>query len=190
MKWATPSHLEVTYDGKADLGLQVVKYSGIDISVRDLSGKTTNALLRQNKYPVSTIGAWEGPERILNIYAGDRCVRQTWWHNRKPHVFTFKYMVTAQGQIRETVVKEPNGTLRRVVFDANGYQTRDTYMPAIGEPLSISFNRDSSTNNLKTISVTCSGKNASRRLTAPVGLARSGEAERNQLLSLCRDVSR
>jgi YD repeat-containing protein len=135
-------------------------------------------------------GAWEGPERILNTYAGDRCVRQTWWHNGKPHVFTFKYALTAQGQIRQTEVKEPNGIVRRVMFDANGYQTRDTYMSATREPMSISFNRDSSTNNLKTITVTCSGKNATRRLTAPVGLARSGEAETNQLVSLCRDVTR
>jgi hypothetical protein len=135
-------------------------------------------------------GAWEGPERILNVYAGDRCVRQTWWHNGKPHVFTFKYALTAQGQIRQTEVKEPNGIVRRVMFDANGYQTRDTYMSATREPMSISFNRDSSTNNLKTITVTCSGKNATRRLTAPVGLARSGEAETNQLVSLCRDVTR
>jgi hypothetical protein len=37
MNWETPSHLEVTYDGHANLGLQVVKYGGIDISVRDLS---------------------------------------------------------------------------------------------------------------------------------------------------------
>jgi YD repeat-containing protein len=135
-------------------------------------------------------GAWEGPERILNVYAGERCVRQTWWHNGKPHSFAFKYAITDQGEIRETEVKEPNGTVRRVMFDTNGYQTRDTYIPVTGEPLSIRFNRDSNTNNLKTITVTCSGKNASRRLTAPVGLARSGEAETNQLVSLCRDVSR
>lgn len=44
MKWVAPSHLEVTYDGHADIGLQVVKYGGIAISVRDLSAKTTNAL--------------------------------------------------------------------------------------------------------------------------------------------------
>ena len=37
MKWETPSHLDVTYDGHASLGFQVVKYGGIDISVRDLS---------------------------------------------------------------------------------------------------------------------------------------------------------
>lgn len=87
-------------------------------------------------------------------------------------------------------MKEPSGTLRRVSFDANGYQTRDTYIPVTGEPLNISFNRDSNTNNLKTITVTCSGKNASRRLTAPIGLARSGEAERNQLVFLCTNQSR
>ena len=37
MNWKTPSHLEVTYDGHANLGFQVAKYAGIDISVRDLS---------------------------------------------------------------------------------------------------------------------------------------------------------
>lgn len=135
-------------------------------------------------------GAWEGPERILNTYAGDRCVGQTWWHNGKPHLFRFKYAVTVQGQIRETEVTEPDGTLRRVKFDANGYQARDTYIPITGEPLSISFNRDSSTNNLKTITVTCSGKNATRRLTAPVGLARSGELAEERLVYLCRTQSR
>jgi len=43
MKWATPTHLEVMYDGRADLGFQVVKYAGIDISVRDLSSKAISA---------------------------------------------------------------------------------------------------------------------------------------------------
>jgi len=42
MKWITPSHLEVTYDGHATIDSQVDKYDGIDISVRNLSSKTTN----------------------------------------------------------------------------------------------------------------------------------------------------
>lgn len=168
--------VQYTYDDKGRL-----------VKVLTATGKTfTYRYDPQNRMT----GAWEGPERILNLYVGDRCVRQTWWHNGKPHIFTFKYALTAQGQIRQTDVREPNGTLRRVTFDPNGYQTRDTYVPATGEPLSISFNRDSSTNNLKAVTVTCSTKNASRRLSAPVGLARSGEAETNQLVSLCRDVTR
>jgi hypothetical protein len=38
MKWLTPTHLEVAYKGHATLGFQAVKCSGVDISVRDLSG--------------------------------------------------------------------------------------------------------------------------------------------------------
>jgi hypothetical protein len=38
MKWITPTHLEVTYNGRlADLHFQVVKYAGVEISVRDVS---------------------------------------------------------------------------------------------------------------------------------------------------------
>jgi hypothetical protein len=42
MKWASPSHLEVTYDGRAaNLEFQAVKSNGVEISVRDLSGEVT-----------------------------------------------------------------------------------------------------------------------------------------------------
>ncbi len=45
MKWGTPSHLDVTYNGHAaTLDFQVVKCAGIDISARDLSSVTTNNL--------------------------------------------------------------------------------------------------------------------------------------------------
>jgi hypothetical protein len=37
MKWTTPTHLEVTYDGHVELGFQVVRYANIEISVRDRS---------------------------------------------------------------------------------------------------------------------------------------------------------
>jgi hypothetical protein len=41
MNWVTPSHLDVTYDGNARLDFQAIKMDGIDISVRNLSTKTT-----------------------------------------------------------------------------------------------------------------------------------------------------
>jgi len=44
MTWITPSHLEVDYNGHASVYFQVVKYAGIDISVRDLSRLPTNDL--------------------------------------------------------------------------------------------------------------------------------------------------
>lgn len=37
MKWASSSHLEVSYTGRATVDIQTVKFGGVDISVRDLS---------------------------------------------------------------------------------------------------------------------------------------------------------
>jgi hypothetical protein len=42
MKWVTPSHLEVTYNGHASVDLQVVKYGDVSISLRDLSSAATS----------------------------------------------------------------------------------------------------------------------------------------------------
>jgi hypothetical protein len=43
MKWLSPSHLEVTYNGHPSLDFQAIKCAGIDISVRDLSSNTMNS---------------------------------------------------------------------------------------------------------------------------------------------------
>lgn len=44
MKWLTPAHLEVPYDGReGTLEFQAVRYQGLDISLRDLSSKATNS---------------------------------------------------------------------------------------------------------------------------------------------------
>jgi hypothetical protein len=60
MKWETPSHLEVTYDGHANLGFQVVKDGGIDISVRDFS--STEALSPDGRWLASArTTRWFGP---------------------------------------------------------------------------------------------------------------------------------
>lgn len=37
MRWMSPSHLDVTYDGHASLDFQAIKYAGVDISVREFS---------------------------------------------------------------------------------------------------------------------------------------------------------
>ena len=42
MKWLTPTHLELTYKGNTTVDFEAVKWAGIDITVRDLSGETTN----------------------------------------------------------------------------------------------------------------------------------------------------
>jgi YD repeat-containing protein len=130
-------------------------------------------------------GAAEGDQRILNVYDGERCSRQTWWKKGVPHVFNFKYVVDEHNQVRETDVREPDGSLRRVKFNASGYTESQTYNVARKNQISVNYNRDSQSNNLKEVTVTCGGTNSSRRLTSPIGPARSGEAETDLLVSLC-----
>lgn len=42
MKWITPSHLDVAFNGRAKVDFQVVKYGDVDISLHDLSDRTGN----------------------------------------------------------------------------------------------------------------------------------------------------
>jgi len=41
IEWLTPTHLQVSFSRHPELDLQVVKYAGIEISVRDLSRVTS-----------------------------------------------------------------------------------------------------------------------------------------------------
>jgi hypothetical protein len=41
--WLTPAHLEVTFSGHPNLDVQVVKYAGIEISVREDTSATNTA---------------------------------------------------------------------------------------------------------------------------------------------------
>ena len=55
MKWVTPSHLQVTYDGHADLYFQAVRYVGINISVQDLSSEPPTARIQSSPLPLSPL---------------------------------------------------------------------------------------------------------------------------------------
>jgi hypothetical protein len=134
--------------------------------------------------------AWEGSDKVLNSYEGDRCAHQIWWHKGVPHSFTFKYLVDEKGRIRETHVVQPNHSLRRAKFNANGYTELEVYNEGRPNQINVNYNRDSNTNNLKNVTVTCAGRNQTRRLTAPVGPARSGELETDLLISICANKGR
>ncbi len=41
MNWLTPSHLEVTYDGKAEVVFQVVKLADAEVSLRNTSDEAS-----------------------------------------------------------------------------------------------------------------------------------------------------
>ncbi len=44
MKWLSPSHLEVTYNGRATLNLQLTDYDGIEVSLKVTSSETGRVL--------------------------------------------------------------------------------------------------------------------------------------------------
>jgi hypothetical protein len=39
LKWVSATHLEVTYSGRPDIYLQVGKYQGVEITLRNLTGR-------------------------------------------------------------------------------------------------------------------------------------------------------
>jgi hypothetical protein len=41
MRWLTPSNLEVTYNGKATVNLQVARFAGVNVSLRDWSQESS-----------------------------------------------------------------------------------------------------------------------------------------------------
>ena len=42
MKWVSPSHLEVTYNGRASINLQLPNYDGVEVSLKAPSRSSTN----------------------------------------------------------------------------------------------------------------------------------------------------
>ena len=110
--------------------------------------------------------------------------------NGVPHVFKLKYRLDDQGQVRRNGCAGARCSLTRASFNANGYTTREVYSVGRNDQINVSCNRDSQTNNLKDETVTCAGTNQTRRLTAPVGPARSGEFTADFLMSLCQGGTR
>jgi len=67
MTWVTPTHLEVTYDGHADLYSQVAKVGDIDISVRDLSSVEARSP-DGNWLAISSTERHSGADNETNVY--------------------------------------------------------------------------------------------------------------------------
>ena len=57
MKWVTPTHLDLTYNGRASLDFQVVKCGGVEISVRVVPDPGSRRL----QSSVSTLCCWSHP---------------------------------------------------------------------------------------------------------------------------------
>ena len=78
-----------------------------------------------------------------------RVIKQTQGDNS---VFQFSYTTDpTTGNITQTDVTDPRGTIRRTTFNSNGYKTSEVY--AVGQPEqeTITYNRDANTNLLTSV---------------------------------------
>lgn len=130
---------------------------------------------------------FERGEVIRNFYDQDLCVRQLWSFRKKRMVFKFKYIFDNQKRHVETDVGEPDGTVRKVVFNEHGYPVSDTRHLGRKDEAALIYRRDSRTNALQNLTVTCSSKQITLRLTKPIGRLQVGESEDDpeELLALC-----
>jgi YD repeat-containing protein len=133
------------------------------------------------------INIFEGDQVIHNFYDHDLCIRQPWSRGKSRAKFSFKYVLDSQNQHVETDVTEPDGTLRKVVFNENGYVVSDTRHSGRRDEASLVYMRDSETNNIRGITVACGTKHAVLPATETIAPLQAGESEGDydQLLDLC-----
>src|SRR5260370_22653425 len=109
-------------------------------------------------------GAWEGKNRLLNDYEGERCIHQVWWKAGVRHVFTMKYQLDEREKIREAEVTEPDGSLTQLKFNANGYTMTAIYRLGQINQITVNFNRDKQQNILEYVNVNCTRDYSKQRM--------------------------
>ncbi len=118
---------------------------------------------------------------ITNDYdSGGRVIGQRLSDGR---TYKFAYILR-QGRIVQTDVTEPDGSMRRVIFNADGYSVSDTYTPRTDQR-SITYSREAGSNKVLTVTVACSPERGPVKNTAPVGPGETVEQVESRLLQKC-----
>jgi YD repeat-containing protein len=118
---------------------------------------------------------------ITNDYdSGGRVIGQRLSDGR---TYKFAYILS-QGRIVQTDVTEPDGSMRRVIFNADGYSVSDTYTPRTAQR-SITYSREAGNNRVLTVTLACSPEHGPVKNTAPVGPGETVEQVESRLLQKC-----
>ncbi|MGH2405544.1 MAG: DUF6531 domain-containing protein [bacterium] len=122
--------------------------------------------------------------RLTNTYdQGGRVIGQD-TSTRQP--FRFRYVLDKQGKISQTDVTYPDGSLRRVAFNAQGYAATETYAPGTPNERTIVYEREVGSNRVRTITLSCAVGGRSQKMSASVGAADTVDGIRSELLARCR----
>ena len=104
---------------------------------------------------------------ITNTYdSGGRVIKQSIDDGR---TFKFAYTLDSQGRITQTAVTQPDGGLRRVVFNAQGYSLSDTYGVGTSAQVSIIYQREAGSHRIQAVTVACSSNSGPLKMTAQIG---------------------
>ena len=117
---------------------------------------------------------------------GGRVIKQTFSDGRS---FMFDYVLNKEGKVIQTDIIKPDGGLRRVTFNSNGYILSDTY--GVGQPnqLSITYERQAGRNRILRVTVSCSPSSMPVRVTALVNPGETSDDVERRLLNNCKKES-
>jgi RHS repeat-associated protein len=95
--------------------------------------------------------------------------------------YAYAYTLDSGGRVAQTDVTDPRGITRRVTFDANGYTTSETYALGLTEQQTITYERQTGTNRLLSVTDNIGRKvtytyDTAGRITDVTNLAGTAEA--------------
>ncbi len=121
---------------------------------------------------------------VTNTYDDEeRCIHQILSDGQN---FEFKYTEDAAGRIARTDVVRADGSVRRVVFDADRYAVSDTWPLGARDQVNLRYERDPVSKRLEALAVSCSIAGGTRaRLRAVVPPGANGDDVKRRLMSDC-----
>jgi len=95
---------------------------------------------------------WPGLSMTNKYDAGGRVIRQVLSDGR---IFKLDYVLDDHSRIIQTIIQDPDGSRRRVTFNAQGYTLTDTMNFGLPTERMISYQRESPGNRVVTVSIRC-----------------------------------
>lgn len=114
---------------------------------------------------------------------GARTVKQNWLG---VGTFIVRYQLDTRGRIMATELTQPDGTVRKLSFNRDGYPLSDVFASGTLDELAITYDREEGTNQVRAVTVTClSVMERRRHLSAKVQEGQTGDLVVLELLYHC-----
>lgn len=121
--------------------------------------------------------------RLINTY--DQSGRVIAQDTSTKQPFRFLYRVDTQGMITQTDVTSPDGSLRRVGFNAQGYATIEIYAVGTPKERTIAYDRETGSNRVRAMTVSCVAGGRPQKMSASIRVGETEDAVRSRLLARC-----